>query len=167
MRVDRRPQQAPLLLARLGMMDASEGDALTLRSTAPRVRLNRDCCRRAFLRGALLGLWNDHQPRTRLPSGACRTRRTAGVERGQTPAKPRQAWCTVSNAAVPLASTANKATRYPIFSPATGAHQTVTRLESLRVQRQVLGTVNRAMNCDSANLQKQMNASQRQPRSDA
>ena len=31
-----------------------------------------------------------------------------------------------------------------------------------RVQRQVLGTVNRAMNCDSANLQKQMNASQRQ-----
>jgi hypothetical protein len=30
------------------------------------------------------------------------------------------------------------------------------------VQRQVLGTVNRAMNCDNANLQKQMDASQKQ-----
>ena len=45
---------------------------------------------------------------------------------------------------------------------AAGAHQAVTTLESMRVRRQVLGTVNRALNCDSANLQKQMNASQQQ-----
>lgn len=37
-------------------------------------------------------------------------------------------------------------------------------MENLRVQRQVLGSVNRAMNCDSANLQKQMNASGEQLR---
>ena len=37
-------------------------------------------------------------------------------------------------------------------------------MENLRVQRQVLSSVNRAMNCDSANLQKQMNASDEQLR---
>ena len=45
---------------------------------------------------------------------------------------------------------------------AAGAHQAVTTLESIRVQRQVLGAVNRAMNCDSFNLQKQMDANQQQ-----
>ena len=45
---------------------------------------------------------------------------------------------------------------------ALGAHASVMHIEDLRVRRQVLGTVNRAMNCDSANLQKQMNASSQQ-----
>lgn len=35
-------------------------------------------------------------------------------------------------------------------------------IENLRVRRQVLGSVNRALNCDSANLQKQMDASGQQ-----
>lgn len=45
---------------------------------------------------------------------------------------------------------------------ALGAHACVMHIEDLRVRRQVLSTVNRALNCDSANLQKQMNASRQQ-----
>ena len=37
------------------MMEVSAEGAPVLRGTTPRVRLTRDCCRRAFLRGALLG----------------------------------------------------------------------------------------------------------------
>jgi len=48
------------------------------------------------------------------------------------------------------------------FLTAIGAHSSVMQIEDLRVKRQVLETVNRAMNCDSANLQKQMDASQAQ-----
>jgi hypothetical protein len=51
-----------------------------------------------------------------------------------------------------------------IILTATGAHQAVTTLESMLVKRQVLGNVNRAMNCDYANLQKQMNAGTEQIR---
>ena len=45
---------------------------------------------------------------------------------------------------------------------ALGAHTSVMHIEDLRIRRQVLETVNRAMNCDSANLQKQMDASHQQ-----
>ena len=40
----------------------------------------------------------------------------------------------------------------------------MTTLESTLVKRQVMGNVNRAMNCDYANLQKQMNAGTEQIR---
>jgi DNA-binding protein WhiA len=49
------PRQAPALLTRLGIMEAGPDGQPAFRTGTPRVRLNRDCCRRAFLRGALLG----------------------------------------------------------------------------------------------------------------
>jgi DNA-binding protein WhiA len=48
------------------------------------------------------------------------------------------------------------------FLTAIGAHQTVMDIENLRVTRQVMENVNRAMNCDNANLAKQMDASRQQ-----
>ena len=48
------------------------------------------------------------------------------------------------------------------FLTVVGAHQSVMQIEDLRVKKQVMGTVNRAMNCDNANLQKQMDASRTQ-----
>ena len=53
------------------------------------------------------------------------------------------------------------------FLTALGAHNAVMHIEDLRVKRQVLGTVNRAMNCDNANLHKQMDAAQQQTVIDA
>ena len=48
------------------------------------------------------------------------------------------------------------------FLTVIGAHTSVMQIEDLRVKKQVMETVNRAMNCDNANLQKQMDASSAQ-----
>ena len=42
------PTQTPDFLSALGMMTVGEGGETTLRSTSPRVNLNRSCCVRAF-----------------------------------------------------------------------------------------------------------------------
>ena len=48
------------------------------------------------------------------------------------------------------------------FLTLIGAHQTVMSLENLRVQREVFGDINRAMNCDSSNIKKIIRASEHQ-----
>ena len=157
------PQQAPLLLTKLGMMGRGEDGSAQFRGTAPKVRLSRDCCRRAFLRGAFLGTGNLSNPEhnyhlefiaqdelLRLNIAKC-------LQSLDIPVKQTQRrgvtclYCKQSDQIVTMLT-------------ATGAFHAVTKLESLRVQRQVLGSVNRAMNCDSANLKKQMIANQEQLR---
>ena len=155
------PNHAPALLIHLAMMEESPEGAPVLRATVPRIRLSRDCCRRAFLRGALLGCGtlsnpeqNYHMEFTarddslRLSIAKCL--QSLGV-----PVKQTQRRGVVS---LYIKQSDHIAT----VLTAVGAHQAVTTLESIRVQRQVLGTVNRAMNCDSFNLQKQMDANQQQ-----
>ncbi|MDD3214202.1 MAG: DNA-binding protein WhiA [Eubacteriales bacterium] len=155
------PHQAPALLGTLGMMETDAEGATALRSTVPRVKLNRDCCRRAFLRGALLGCGTISNPEhgyhlelaaadetLRLNIAKCL--QSIGV-----PIKQTQRGGAVS-------LYCKQSDHIADILTAAGAHQAVTKLESIRVRRQVLGTVNRAMNCDNANLQKQMDASQRQ-----
>jgi cell division protein WhiA len=155
------PGQAPALLKRLDMMDEGTDGALTLRSTAPRVRLQRDCCRRAFLRGALLGCGTLSNPEQNyhleftardetLRLNIARCLQSLGVPVKQT----------VRRGVVSLYC--KQSDHIADILTAAGAHRAVTKLESLRVQRQVLGSVNRALNCDGANLRKQMNASARQ-----
>ena len=155
------PNHAPALLIHLAMMEESPEGAPVLRATVPRIRLSRDCCRRAFLRGALLGCGtlsnpeqNYHMEFTarddslRLSIAKCL--QSLGV-----PVKQTQRRGVVS---LYIKQSDHIAT----VLTAVDAHQAVTTLESIRVQRQVLGTVNRAMNCDSFNLQKQMDANQQQ-----
>ena len=155
------PHQAPALLTKLSMMEQSAEGAPVLRGTTPRVRLTRDCCRRAFLRGALLGCgtlsnpeqsyhleFTAHDEALRLAIARCL--QSVGVPVKQTDRR----------GAVSLY--VKQSDHIAAVLTAAGAHQAVTKLESIRVQRQVMGTVNRAMNCDNANLQKQMNASQQQ-----
>ena len=48
------------------------------------------------------------------------------------------------------------------FLTAVGAHKAVMQIEELRVKRQVYGGVTRAMNCDNANMNKSMDASDAQ-----
>ena len=48
------------------------------------------------------------------------------------------------------------------FLTAVGAHKAVMQIEELRVKRQVYGGVTRAMNCDNANMNKSMDASEAQ-----
>ena len=155
------PNLAPTLLLRFGMMEPTPEGAPVLRFTTPRVKVNRDCCRRAFLRGAFLGCGSISNPEhgyhlemvtrdeaLRLSIAKC-------LQSLEVPVKQTQRRGVVS-------LYCKQSDQISTILTAMGAHQTVTTLESLRVQRQVLGSVNRALNCDNANIQKQMNANEQQ-----
>jgi len=155
------PIQSPVLLAALGMMTKKADGAYAFRSATPRHPLTRQCCMRAYLRGVMLG--------------------------GGTMSNPEQSYhleipCRDADMQAMLAKCIQRA-GLPIklgkrrehsffylkqsdqivqFLTVIGAHTSVMNIEDLRVKRQVMETVNRAMNCDSANLQKQMNASHSQ-----
>lgn len=155
------PKQAPVLLTRLNMMETGEDGAPALRSTVPRVRIHRDCCRRAFLRGALLGCGTisnpEHQYHLEMIARdeALRLNIAKCLQSLDIPVKQTERHGVVS-------LYCKQSDQIATILTAAGAHQAVTTLESLRVRRQVMGSVNRAMNCDQANLRKQLDANQRQ-----
>ncbi|MDD3411730.1 MAG: DNA-binding protein WhiA, partial [Eubacteriales bacterium] len=155
------PRQSPALLESLGMLETDEGGQSSLRSMSPRVSLSRSCCRRAFLRGAMLGcgtITNPdlgyhleltvHDDELRLHIAKC-------LQSVDLPVKQ-----TTRAGGVSLYY--KQSDQIITFLTVIGAHQAVMAMEDLRVKRQVLERVNREMNCDAANLQKQMNASDRQ-----
>jgi DNA-binding protein WhiA len=152
------PQQSPVLLTRLSMMDLDHHGQAALRSTTPRVILQKSCCCRSFLRGAMLGCGTLTKPKR-----GYRLELVAAEE----------GFRLVLAKAFHLSLRQSQRKGQTIFYQTTGeqvitfltligAHQAVMTLEDLRVQREVLGDINRAMNCDAANLQKLMNASDRQ-----
>lgn len=151
----------PALLRALGMMESTPENVYSLRSTTPRLALTRMCCMRAFLRGALLG-------------GGTMTSPEQGyhleLHFHDDGARAMMAKC-LQRLGLPIRLSARKDRTFFYWKQsdqivtlltALGAHGAVMQIEDLRVKRQVLGSVNRAMNCDSANLQKQMDASGQQ-----
>ena len=151
------PIHSPTLLKALGMMD----DNGSLRSTTPRMALTRQCCMRAFLRGVMLGGGTMSNPEQsyhlELP---CRDSDIQAM----------MAKC-MQRMGLPIKLAARRDHTYfylkqsdqiVAFLTVVGAHTSVMQIEDLRVKKQVMETVNRAMNCDNANLQKQMDASRSQ-----
>ena len=152
------PVQSPTFLQALHMMEREESGDYALRATAPRLSLTRACCMRAFLRGALLGGGTMTNPE----HGYHLELNYRGADMRALLAKCLQ------RLELPVRESARRDAAYLYLKQsdqvvtlltAVGAHQTVMQIEDLRVRRQVIGTVNRAMNCDNANLEKQMNAS--------
>ncbi|MEG2207634.1 MAG: DNA-binding protein WhiA [Clostridia bacterium] len=152
------PVQSPTFLQALHIMEREEDGSYALRSTTPRIALTRSCCMRAFLRGVLLGGGTITSPEhgyhleLSYRSGDMRAMLAKCLQRLE----------------LPVRESTRRGTTYFYLKQsdqvvtlltAVGAHQAVMQIEDLRVRRQVIGTVNRAMNCDNANLQKQMNAS--------
>lgn len=155
------PLQTQTLLIALGMMDRDESGQTRLLTGSPKVSLNKSCCQRSFLRGAMLGSGTVTSP----DKGYHLELSVQSEALGQSVAKCLQ------RLNLPVKRTARKemdvfylkqSDQIATLLSAIGAHRAVTQLEELRVRKQVLGTVNRAMNCDSANLQKQMDASEQQ-----
>ena len=155
------PSQTPALLTRFSMMDLDHHGEAVLRAMSPKPSLNRQCCMRAFLRGSMLGSGSVTHPNRgyhleisapdetfRLSVSKClqrfalpiRQSRRKGVER--------------------LYVTQGE--QVANFLALIGAPQAVIKVEDSRVRGEVLGRVNRAMNCDAANLQKLMDASDKQ-----
>ncbi len=155
------PQQSPQLLTRFSMMDIDHHGQAVLRATSPKPSLQRACCCRAFLRGALLGCGSVIRPEKGYRLELVTEDQAFGLalakamQRFQLPIKQsRRKGLTVFYQ--------SKGEAVITFLTLAGAHQAVMALEDLRVQREVFGDINRAMNCDAANLQKLMNASDHQ-----
>lgn len=157
------PVQSPTLLTALGMMELDHHGMAALRSTSPRVSLNRVCCMRAFLRGALLGCGTVTNPEHAYDLqfsvkdeafahalAKCLLRFSFPVQRSKR--KDTELFYF------------KKSEQISDLLSLLGAHQSMLHLSDLRVKKQLLGTVNRAMNCDQANLNKQMDASGYQQR---
>lgn len=156
------PNQSPQLLARLSMMEMDAQGQPVLLSTSPRLSLHRGCCMRAFLRGAMLGCGSVSRPdkayrvELSLQDDALRQALAKCLQRFSLPVRQSQR----KDGGTLLYLT--QAEQVSTFLTLVGAHQAVITLEELRVQREVLEGVNRALNCDNANLQKQMDASSHQ-----
>ena len=155
------PIQSPVLMHALGMMDKKPDGSYSFRSATPRMALTRQCCMKAYLRGVMLGggtMTNpEHSYHLELP---CRDSDMQAMM-----AKSMQRVGLPIKLGVRREHTflyLKQIEQIIDFLTAVGAHTSVMQIEDLRVKRQVMGTVNRAMNCDSANLQKQMDASRTQ-----
>ncbi len=155
------PKQSPALLTAFSMMEIDAHGQPYLRGTYPRIALSRVCCMRAFLRGAMLAAGTVSNPDKgyrlelvtteeifRLPLGKCLQRFELPVQSS----RRKEADILYFTQGEQVAT----------FLTLIGAHQAVMKLEDARIKKQVLGGVNRAMNCDAANLEKQMNASDQQ-----
>lgn len=155
------PIHSPALLTALGMMEKNAEGITTLRATTPHISLTRGCCMRAFLRGAFLGGGTMSSPEQgyHLEIGyrdeATRALLAKSLQRVGIPiresARGEHAFLYLK-----------QSDQIVTLLTAMGATNTVMQIEDLRVKRQVFSSVNRAMNCDSANLQKQMQASREQ-----
>lgn len=155
------PVQTPEMLFALGMMERKPDGESVLRSTSPRCSITRLCCTRAYLRGVFLGGGTMSNPSQSYH---------LELSYRDPPSRETLAKC-VQRAGLPIHESARGDRRFFYLKQceqiltlltAIGAHASVMRIEDLRVRRQVLGAVNRAMNCDEANMQKQMEASRQQ-----
>ena len=155
------PIQTPVLLAALGMMTKKPDGSYAFRSATPRHPLTRQCCMRAYLRGVMLGGGTMSNPEQsyhlEIPcrDADMQAMMAKCIQRVGLPVKP-------GKRREHTFFYFKQSDQIVQFLTVIGAHTSVMNIEDLRVKRQVMETVNRAMNCDSANLQKQMNASQSQ-----
>lgn len=155
------PVHSPALLTALGMMEKNAEGVTTLRATTPRMHLTRVCCMRAFLRGLFLGGGTMSSPEQGYH-----------LELGYRDEDTRALLAkSLQRVGVPIRESARgehaflylkQCDQIVTLLTAMGATNAVMQIEDLRVKRQVYGNINRAMNCDSANLQKQMTASREQ-----
>ena len=155
------PNESPTFLRKLHMMERAANGEWSLRSTTPRLPITRACCARAFLRGVMLGGGTMANPDTsyhlelpyqndemRQMLAKCLQRIDLPIRDG-TRGEKRFLYL-------------KQAEQLVTFLTAIGAHQAILRIEELRLRKQLIGKINRAMNCDAFNLSKQMTASAKQ-----
>ena len=155
------PRQSPSLLSRFLMMKTDQSGQSALYNTNPRIPLQRSCCMRSFLRGTMLGSGMitrpEHGYRLTLlvKDDFLQFLIIKCFHRFMLPIKQS------SHKQITLFYL-TKGEHVITFLTLIGAYQTVISLENLRVQREVFGDINRAMNCDSSNIKKLIKASENQ-----
>lgn len=154
-------QDSQTLLIALHMMEQDEEGHIFLRRTAPRHPMTRQCCRRAFLRGAFLGCGSMNNPDksyhfewvaedqslrqtlTRLLD-KCNLPLHEHIRKGQN--------------VIYLKGAQQIADMMALM----GASQAVLEMENIRIKKQMRGRANRAANCDEHNSERMLNAADEQ-----
>ncbi len=150
-------QEMSEILKRLGMVD-KRGQ---LQDAAPGALIRRKCCRRAYLRGAFLGGGSVNSPsgtyhleviteRERLAQDMCRMMKKFHLNAR---VSQRKNWCVVY---------LKESEQIVNFLSIIGAHAARLKFEDIRIYKNVRNQVNRLVNCETANLNKTVNAALRQ-----
>ena len=149
------------LLDALHMTETDERGQTHIRRTTPRHPMTRQCCRRAFLRGAFLGAGTVTHPEkgyhfewkaedAQLPGVLEKLLEKCGLPFHVYKRKGRQV--------VYLKGAQQIADMLALM----GAAHSVLRMETIRVDKQVRAAAVRAANCDEHNGEKMLDAAQRQ-----
>ena len=155
------PNQTPIFLTAFGMMKLDALDQPILVSTFPKIYIKKSCCMKAFLRGVMIGSGilslpgKGYRLCLAVKGETLRFLIAKCLHRFELPIKQ-----FIQKSILFL--TLTKGEHVIAFLALTGAHQTVIQLENVRVQREIVGNINRAINCDTSNLKKLVNASDQQ-----
>lgn len=154
-------QDAEKLLLALHMMERSEEGTLTLRRTVPRHPMTRQCCRRSFLRGAFLGAGTMSDPEKEYHLECIAEEDSLGktleslLEKSQLPV---HAHVRRGKRVFYLKGCQDIADMLTLM----GASGATMELENIRIKKEIRSQVNRAMNCDEKNAERQVSAAQKQ-----
>lgn len=154
-------QDSQTLLIALHMMEQDEDGGISLRRTVPRHPMTRQCCRRAFLRGAFLGCGSMNDPE--------RSYHFEWVAEDQS---LRQTLAKLlDKCGLPLHEHIRKGQNVIYLKGAQqiadmlalmGASHAVLDMENIRIKKQMRGEANRAANCDEHNSERMLNAADQQ-----
>ena len=152
--------EAPRLLTLLGMAEETDG-AFSLKRRNPSVRLSRQCCRRAYLRGCFLGAGAMANPdRAYHLEWVC----------GDGEQAKQVSRCLKAEGLHPSAYD-RRGSRVLYLNHAQdvadalallGASAAVMKMENIRATRQLRGQATRAANCDEHNSERMLTAAQTQ-----
>ena len=149
------------LLTALHMMETDEEGHVSLKRMVPRHPLTRQCCRKAYLRGAFLGAGTMSSPEKgyhlEWRTGDERMAATLGrlLEKG---GMPYRSYTRKGEQVVYLKS----ADQIAETLAAMGAGRSVLKMENIRVGKQIRIRANRAANCDEHNSERMLDAAQKQ-----
>ena len=151
------------LLGVLDMMEIGADGSSTLKRRVPRPQLNRQCCRKAYLRGAFLGAGSMTNPEKNyhLEWIAVDETLAQSLDKVLEKTEIRPHTQTRRGQTVVYLKSAQQIVDVLAMM---GANQAVMDMENVRIMRQLRGQANRAANCDMHNTEKTINASEEQIR---
>lgn len=154
-------QDAQKLLLALHMMEQDAQGEISLRRTAPRHPMTRQCCRRAFLRAAFLGAGTMTSPEKGYHFEWTATEPTLCQTLGKL----------LEKSGLPVHEHLRKGQNVIYLKGAQqiadvltlmGASGAMLQMENIRIQKQMRGDANRASNCDEHNAERMITAAQQQ-----
>ena len=143
------------------MMVLDENGEAMLRRTRPHITITRQCCRKAFLRGAFLGCGTmsapekDYHLEWTCDDDELVQTLSRCLEHSELPVRSHER---LGKQVIYLKGSQQIADTLTMM----GAHGALLHYENIRIQKQMRGDANRALNCDTHNTDRQVTAAQQQ-----